>query len=172
MENNSVILIGMPGCGKSTVGVLLAKALLYSFIDTDLLIQQREGKPLQALVNSLGIDGFCRIEEDVVSSVCAADSTVIATGGSVVYSESAMQHLKRLGKVVYLKLTADEIVRRVKNIKTRGIVMHGGQTLEGLYNERVPLYEKYADITVDCNKNSIEESVAAVMKALGREPVI
>lgn len=166
MANNSVILIGMPGCGKSTVGVLLAKTMLYSFCDTDLLIQQREGEALQSLVDRLGIDGFCALEEDVVSSVSDIDSTVIATGGSVVYSAKAMKNLSSLGKIVYLKLTSEEIVRRVQNIKTRGIVMHGTQTLEGLYAERVPLYEKYADITVDCDSMSIEESVEAVMIAL------
>lgn len=166
MENNSVILIGMPGCGKSTVGVLLAKAMLYSFCDTDLLIQQKEKKPLQELVNTLGTDGFCKIEEAVVSSIGNMENTVIATGGSVVYSERAMKHLGEMGRIVYLKLGVDEIIRRVKNIKTRGIAMHHGQTLEDLYRERVPLYEKYADVTVDCNSLTVEESVSKVIDAL------
>lgn len=166
MENNSIILIGMPGCGKSTVGVLLAKAMLYSFLDTDLLIQQKENKPLQELVNTLGVDGFCKIEEAVVTALDHMERAVIATGGSVVYSEDAMRHLSEMGKIVYLKLGVTEIIRRVKNIKTRGIAMHRGQTLETLYKERVPLYEKYADITVECNSLSVEESVSRVMRAL------
>lgn len=165
-KNNCVVLIGMPGCGKSTVGVLLAKAMLYSFLDTDLLIQQKEKKPLQELVNTLGVDGFCKVEESVVSAVGQQQNAVIATGGSVVYSERAMKHLGEMGRIVYLKLDVCEIVRRVNNIKTRGIAMHHGETLEDLYAERVPLYEKYADITVDCNALTAEECVTAVADAI------
>jgi shikimate kinase len=144
---SNIVLIGMPGSGKSTVGVLLAKMLGMNFIDADLLIQQREGMKLYEILAQKGNDYFARVEEEVNASI-EAENTVIATGGSVIYGEKAMEHLKSIGKVVYLKVPLRELERRIKNFATRGIQMAPGQTLGDLYAERVPLYEKYADITV------------------------
>lgn len=165
MSKNNIILIGMPGCGKSTLGVLLAKTLLKSFVDTDLLIQEREGKELYKIIAECGKDAFAAIENDVVSKI-DYNNCVIATGGSVVFGEDAMENLKSLGTVVYLRLPLQEIERRVKNIKTRGIVMAPGQTLAGVYAQRVPLYEKYADVTVNCSRAPLERTVEKIMKAL------
>ncbi len=166
MKNN-IILIGMPGCGKSTVGVLLAKSLLKSFTDTDLLIQRQEGKELYKIIAEKGKDAFAEIENKVVSQV-KAENTVIATGGSVIFGEDAMANLKALGTVIYIKLPLCEIERRVRNIKTRGIVMEPGQTLESIYNERTPLYEKYADLVVPCRRAPLEKTVERLMRALER----
>ena len=165
MSKNNIILIGMPGCGKSTLGVLLAKTLLKSFVDTDLLIQQREGKELYKIIAEKGADAFAEIENDVVSKV-DLENCVIATGGSVVFGKEAMENLKSLGTVVYLRLPLHEIERRVRNIKTRGIVMAPGQTLASVYAQRVPLYEKYADITVHCSRAPLERTVEKIIKAL------
>ena len=168
MSKNNIILIGMPGCGKSTLGVLLAKTLLKSFVDTDLLIQEREGKELYKIIAERGKDAFAAIENDVVSKI-DYNNCVIATGGSVVFGEDAMENLKSLGTVVYLRLPLQEIERRVKNIKTRGIVMAPGQTLAGVYAQRVPLYEKYADVTVNCSRAPLERTVEKIIKALNNK---
>lgn len=164
MQNN-IILIGMPGCGKSTVGVLLAKIIGYNFIDSDLLIQAREGKKLYQIINEKGIDAFNKIENEVNASI-SAEKTVIATGGSVVYGKEAMEHLKKIGKVVYLNVPLKEIERRIDNIKTRGISMKEGQTLEDLYSERTALYQKYADITVNCRYKSLAKNANFIAKVL------
>jgi len=163
MKKN-IVLIGMPGSGKSTIGVLLAKALGLPFIDTDLLIQQSQNKLLQDIINQEGIQKFLKIEEKVVSQM-DVEGHVIATGGSVIYSPHAMSKLEQRGIVVYLELEYEEIERRIKNIKTRGIVMEKGCTLWKLYEERVPLYKKYADIVVNCSDKDIEEVVETVIKA-------
>ncbi len=163
---DNIILIGMPGSGKSTLGVLFAKAEMYSFCDTDLLIQQREKLPLFKIIEKKGIEGFSKVESEIVSSLHGYHRTVIATGGSVVLSEEAMMNLKRNGTIMYIQLPCEEIKRRVRNITTRGLVMREGETLDDVYNERVPLYEKYADITVDCTGLRTEESVAKMVKAL------
>lgn len=165
MKGNNIILIGMPGCGKSTVGVLLAKTLLKGFFDTDLLIQEREGKELYKIIAEKGKDTFAAIENEIVSQV-QAENCVIATGGSVVFGEDAMKNLKKLGTVVYIKIALPEIERRVKNIKTRGIVMEPGQTLAGVYAQRTPLYEKYADVIVPCPRAPLEKTVERIIKAL------
>ena len=165
MKGNNIILIGMPGCGKSTVGVLLAKTLLKGFCDTDLLIQEREGTELYKIIAEKGTDAFAAIENDVVSTV-NADNCVIATGGSVIFGKEAMENLKSLGTVVYIKLPLAEIERRVKNIKTRGIVMEPGQSLAGIYEQRTPLYEKYTDITVPCKRAPLEKTVERIVKAI------
>lgn len=162
---NNIILIGMAGCGKSTVGVLLAKALGMGFLDTDLVIQRREGKKLQEIINGDGLEYFKRAEDAALLSV-ETDSTVIATGGSAVYYDDAMNHLKAGGKCVWLALPFDVIERRIRNIKTRGIAIAPGKTLRDVFEERQPLYEKYADIRVDC-AGSAEDNVAEIIKALG-----
>lgn len=162
---NNIILIGMAGCGKSTLGVLLAKSLGMNFLDTDLVIQQREGKRLQEIINNDGLEYFRRAEDSALLSV-NVDDTVIATGGSAVYYDDAMVHLKSGGKCIWLSLPFDEIEHRIRNIKTRGIAIAPGKTLFDVFEERQPLYKKYADIIVDCN-SSAEDNVAAIIKALG-----
>ena len=164
-KKSNVILIGMSGAGKSTLGVLLAKALGKQFTDTDLLIQQRTGKLLQQTLDEEGVDGFLRIEEETVSGLRFSDS-VIATGGSVVYSDRIMQNLRRQGVTVYLRVDFEEIASRLSNITTRGIVFKGAQDLRSVWEERLPLYERYADLTVDCSDRSIEDSVGELLRQL------
>lgn len=165
---NNIVLIGMPGSGKSTSGVLLAKSLGFSFLDTDLLIQEQEGLLLQDIADCAGFDGFVRIEERSILGLNTS-RTVISTGGSVIYSERSMAHLKKLGIVVYLKVSFEEIMRRVRNISTRGIALKEGQDLKSLYQERVPLYEKYADLTVTGDEKTIEETVTEIAARIRRE---
>ena len=150
---------------KSTVGVVLAKALGYQFVDADLLIQEAEGKLLSELIEEHGTDGFIEIENRVNSQI-QTHRSVIATGGSVIYGKEAMEHLKSIGTVVYLKQNLRVLQRRLRNLKGRGVVLKEGQTLVDLYKERTVLYEKYADITVDQYKQSIEQTLKAVRKAL------
>lgn len=166
MKAENVILIGMSGAGKSTLGVLLAKAIGKDFTDTDIIIQQREGRLLQDIIDQDGVDYFMKAEEDIVSSLSFKNS-VVATGGSVVYSEKIMESLKNDAVFVYLYVPYEELAARVKNISTRGIVMRNGSTYEDVYNERLPLYKKYADITVDCSAMDIERCVEAILKQLG-----
>ena len=167
---NNITLIGMPGVGKSTIGVVLAKILGYQFLDSDLLIQQQEERRLSRIIEEEGIEGFKKIENRVNASIEVQD-TVIATGGSVVYCEEAMQHLKSVGKVVYLKLSYKSIKKRLGNLKGRGVVLKEGQTLLDLYEERIPLYEKYADIVVNEEGRSLEEGIRAVLEALGKDGI-
>lgn len=155
----------MPGAGKSTVGVVLAKTLGMQFIDTDILIQERAGRMLQEILDTDGPDAFKRIEEETILSLHSSRA-VIATGGSVVCSEDAMAHLKSAGLVVYLEIPYAEMEARLKNITTRGIVLLPGQSLRGMYDERVPLYERYADLTVACSGEDLESVVENVIKAL------
>ena len=154
MEN--VILIGMPGAGKSTVGVVLAKRLGYRFIDSDLVIQEHYGKLLQDLIEEEGTEGFWQIEDEV-NATMKGKKTVIATGGSAVYGNKAMQHFHRMGIIVYLKLSYEEIAERVGDLHSRGVTLREGQTLRELYEERLPLYERYADLTVECDGKSLRE---------------
>ena len=165
MERNNIILIGMPGVGKSTIGVILAKVLGYQFIDADLLIQKEEGKLLKDIIREKGTDGFIEVENRVNSHIEASRS-VIATGVSVVYGAEAMEHLKEIGVVVYLKQNLWHLEKRLRNIKGRGVVLRDGQTLADLYEERTALYEKYADVTVDEHGLNIEETLEAVQQAL------
>ena len=162
---NKIILIGMPGAGKSTVGVLLAKTLGYAFLDTDLVIQEREGRLLQDLVDELGVEAFLDREAAAICSV-DCDRTVIATGGSVVCRDGAMEHLRELGRIVYLQLPLEELERRLHNISTRGIAMAPGETLAHIYDYRAPLYRKYADLTVAVGRQTLEETVEQVLHAL------
>ncbi len=167
MKMNNIILIGMPGVGKSSVGVILAKELGHRFIDSDLEIQEREGRLLKEIIEDDGVDAFLRIEEDVNSSLQAQHS-VIATGGSAVYSGAAMAHLSELGTVVYLKLSYDELSSRLDNLAGRGVVLRAGQTLRDIYEERMPLYEKYADVTIDETGLDMEGTLTAILDALKR----
>jgi len=165
MNKSNIVLIGMPGAGKSTVGVLLAKAMKMPFIDTDLLIQKQENCYLQELINTRGIEGFIKIEEKVILGL-DAQNTVIATGGSVVYSKAAIEHLKANGILVFLNAKMYQLKRRLKNAQSRGIAMKSGQTLSDLYNERMPLYKKYADIEIDCSRKHIETIVSEIKNGL------
>jgi Shikimate kinase len=165
LEKTNVILIGMPGSGKSTSGILLAKTLGLSFLDSDLLIQQQEGTLLQDIVNQKGFFGFVEIEERIVSNLSAA-SCVISTGGSVVYSEKSMNHFQKIGRIVYLDVSFSEIMRRIQNISTRGIALKDGQSLKNLYDERLPLYQKYADLTVSGDGKTIEELVTEIAEKI------
>lgn len=165
MNRDNIILIGMPGVGKSTIGVVLAKVLGYQFVDADLLIQEAEGKLLSELIEEYGTDGFIEIENRVNSQI-QTHRSVIATGGSVIYGKEAMEHLKSIGTVVYLKQNLRVLQRRLRNIKGRGVVLKEGQTLVDLYKERTVLYEKYADITVDQYKQTIQQTLKAVQEAL------
>ena len=164
MKNN-VVLIGMPGVGKSTLGVVLAKELGFEFVDADLLIQKREKRLLKEIIAEDGVDGFLKIENDVNASI-ETDKTVIATGGSVIYGAEAMAHLKEIGTVVYLKLDYETLDSRLGSLKGRGVVLKDGQTLKSLYEERIPLYEKYADIIVDEQGLNLEETLTSVLKSL------
>ncbi|WP_177976195.1 shikimate kinase [uncultured Eubacterium sp.] len=165
MNRDNIILIGMPGVGKSTIGVVLAKVLGYQFVDADLLIQEAEGKLLSELIEENGTDGFIEIENRVNSQI-QTHRSVIATGGSVIYGKEAMEHLKSIGTVVYLKQNLRVLQRRLRNLKGRGVVLKEGQTLADLYKERTVLYEKYADITVDQYKQTIQQTLKAVQEAL------
>lgn len=168
MSKQNIILIGMPGVGKSTVGVVLAKNMGYSFVDSDLLIQQQEGKLLHEIIEERGREGFQAVENQVNASIHASRS-VIATGGSVVYGEEAMLHLKEIGIVVYLSLPCEALADRLGDLGERGVSMREGQTLEELLWERTPLYEKYADVTIDCSGRQIREIVQMIKKAVAEK---
>lgn len=165
---DNLILIGMPSSGKSTSGVLLAKKIGYGFIDCDLLIQGEEGALLSEIIERKGVEGFLKIEERVNAGLYA-NRCVIATGGSVVYCERAMEHLKTLGKIVYLKLGKDAVKARIPSFEKRGVVMRGNvSSLDELYAEREPLYKRYADITIECDGQTIDQTVDAVIAATGK----
>ena len=164
-KKQNLTLIGMAGAGKSTLGVLLAKALGYDFIDTDILIQQKNKKLLQEIIDEDGIDVFLTIEEEVLSEL-QTERSIIATGGSAVYSDKAMKALKQHSIVVYLEVPYDEIVARVKNIATRGIVLKHGNSLKDAFDERQPLYHKYADIVVNCSQKDIEATLSEIIGQL------
>lgn len=161
----NIIFIGMPAAGKSTVGVVLAKRLGFQFIDADIVIQEEEGKLLKEIIEEKGADGFLEVE-DRINSLIEADNTVISPGGSIVYCENAMKHYKEIGTVVYLKISYDIINKRLKNAKNRGVVLREGQTFQNLYDERVRLFEKYADVTVCEDGLSLEETIDKVMEVL------
>lgn len=162
---DNLILIGMPGSGKSTVGVLLAKTRGSEFVDTDLIIQRQEGRLLQDILNCDGIDDFLQCEEKAVLSV-TCENAVVATGGSAVLEPKGMEHLKRLGRIIYLHVPLEELTRRIQNITTRGIVIDKGQTLADVYRVRSPLYRKYADVTIDWKEQNSEEIVSQIQEIL------
>ena len=165
MRKDNIVLIGMPGSGKSTVGVLLAKVLGYDFVDTDLLIQLREGCRLEDILREEGIEGFLDIEGEVCASL-ATEKTVIATGGSVIYREEAMRRLGERGRIVYLQVDLDVLTDRLSDLKARGVALREGQTLADLYAERIVLYERWAEVTVREERMTMEETLAAAVKAL------
>ena len=162
---HNVILIGMPGVGKSTVGVVLAKRLGYAFMDSDLVIQNKEGRLLHEIIAEKGVEGFWQTEEEINASI-ETDYTVIATGGSVIYGSRAMEHFKQIGIIVYLKLSLEAITERLGDLNERGVTLREGQDLAALYAERIPMYERYADITMDCEGLSIREIVAAIAEQI------
>ena len=167
-SSKNVILIGMPGSGKSTVGVVLAKVLGYRFLDSDLIIQEQEGKLLCEIMEEKGIEGFMEVENRVNASI-ECERCVVATGGSAVYGKEAMEHLKTIGKMVYLKSDFETIKSRLGDLHTRGVVLREGQTLLDLYNERVPLYEKYADMIVYCHGKQIREIVHEIASVVRKK---
>ena len=169
MINNTsnIILIGMPGAGKSTLGVVLAKILNYSFIDADLLIQSQCDKTLQNIIDACGPDGFIEVENEVLCTL-SADQSVIATGGSAVYSDEAMKHLSSIGTVVYLQVSLKELENRLGGLYERGVVMKDGigMSLNALYEERIPLYEKYAEVTIDIDGLSVRDAARQLVDKL------
>ena len=167
LGTDNLLLIGMPGAGKSTLGIVLAKIMNYHFVDADLIIQQQCDKTLQRLIDACGPEGFIDVENQVLSDM-SFEHTIISTGGSAVYSDEAMRHLGEIGRIVYLQISYDELRARLSDFSERGVVMKGGigMSLRDLYDERKPLYEKYADITVDVNDLSITAAARKVADAL------
>lgn len=163
----NVILVGMPSCGKSTIGVVLAKTMNKGFVDTDLLIQQKEGKTLQDIINEHGNEYFHQVEENVLLAT-EVRNFVVATGGSAIYFDRAMEHFKEHGKIVYIKVSLETILERLNNIKTRGVTLGKGQTIEDLYKQRIPLYEKHADIVIEAEHLTIEEVVEKIIEVFER----
>ncbi len=166
MNKDNITLIGMPGAGKSTVGVVLAKVMGYRFVDSDLEIQNQTGKLLHELITEHGDEGFLKIENQVNAGLSVTRS-VIATGGSAVYGREAMEHLRRISTVVYLKLSYEALQERLGDLRRRGVVLKPGQTLKNLLKERAPLYEEYAHVIVDEEGLGIQGAVRAVTEALG-----
>lgn len=171
-EKNNVVLIGMPGSGKSTLGIVLAKIMTKDFIDADIVIQNQCDKTLQKIIDACGPEGFIEVENEILSKI-DAENSVIATGGSAVYSDEAMKHLAEIGTVVYLKISYDQLVNRLSDLQERGVVLKGGigMSLKELYDERLPLYEHYAGITVDVNDLTITAAARKVADALAHEGV-
>ena len=166
MKKTNIVLVGMPGSGKSTVGVLLAKMTAYGFIDTDLVIQQKEGQRLQDIIDRVGSKAFLEIENRDIAALGPVNHTVIATGGSAVFGRDAMARLSSDGYIVYLRVSDAEILRRISKQKDRGIAMEKGETLDDVYRKRCPVYEACADIIVDCGADRVEDNAMAVIEAL------
>lgn len=164
MKEN-IVLIGMPGVGKSTIGVILAKELGFQFVDSDLLIQKQEKRLLKQIIEEEGIDGFIRIENQVNCSI-APQRAVVATGGSVVYGREAMEHFKKTGKIIYLKLSYESLKKRLGNLHGRGVIVREGQTLLDIYRERISLYEQYADLIIDEENKDIEATLQTIVDNL------
>ena len=164
MKNN-ITLIGMPGAGKSTVGVVLAKVMGYRVVDSDLVIQEKTGKLLSEIIEEKGTEGFLEVE-DRINAGLICEKSVIATGGSVVYCKNAMEHLKEISTVIYLKLPYERVEKRLGNLKDRGVALKEGQTLKNLYEERCPLYEKYADVVVEADTTSVEGCMRRIVESI------
>lgn len=164
-KKDNIVLIGMPGVGKSTIGVVLAKVLGYQFIDADLVIQEKTGRLLKDIIAEDGIEEFVKIENMINASIDAKNA-VIATGGSVVYGKEAMEHLSEIGTVIYLQLELPALSRRLGSLRKRGVVLKEGQTLKDLYEERIPLYEKYADIIINEHHCTIQRTVNKIVRKL------
>ena len=162
-----ITFIGMPGSGKSCMGRAMAGKLKMKLIDSDKLIEKRCGKKLQELIDEVGVDEFRRIEEETLLSI-SGDNLIISTGGSAVYSDAGMRHLKELGKVFYLFCSCDTVKKRIGDFSKRGIVLKPGQTISDLYNERAPLYKKYADVTILCDGEAYPQYQSAVIRAAKR----
>lgn len=165
MMNENIILIGMAGAGKSTTGVVVAKILAMDFLDGDLVIQKKTGRTLQDIIDKEGNAAFRKIEEEVLCGI-QVENTVIAPGGSAIYYPAVFEHFKKNGKVVFLHVPFDEIQRRLSNLATRGVTLEDGQTIEDLYYQRLPLYQKYADITIDTTGLTLEETVAKIIESM------
>lgn len=165
IKGDNIVLIGMPGAGKSTMGVILAKVLGMNFIDSDLLIQEQEGMLLKDIIDKVGLEGYIDIENQVNRDI-STENTVIATGGSVIYCTEAMEHFHNTAKLVYIELSYETIYNRLGNIRQRGVVLRDGQTLLDLYKERTPLYEKYAHIRVDAEGLSMEELMEKICQEI------
>ena len=168
MKKNNIILIGMPGCGKSTLGVVLAKMLCRDFLDLDLLIQKKIGMTLQDYIDKNGVDAFLELEADIAESF-ECENTVLATGGSAVIKERAANHLVSLGTTVYISVPLADIEKRITDLSSRGVAMSRGETLGDVYERRVPIYEKYADIKVDIKDKTIAESCAMLCEIIKTE---
>ena len=164
-QHNNITLIGMPASGKSTIGVLLAKRLGYSFVDVDIVIQEQEKRLLKEIIEDEGLDGFLEVENRA-NATLDVEKSVIAPGGSVIYGKEAMEHLKEIGRVVYLKVSYAILEKRLADIKGRGVVLKKGQTLETLFEERSKLYEQYADIEVSEDGLDVEQTVEKLVEAL------
>ena len=164
----NIILIGMPASGKSTVGVILAKTLGIGFVDTDLIIQQREKRLLQDIINTDGIERFLDCEAAAVKSL-DCDNCVIATGGSVIFRHDAVEHLKKNGIIFYLNVPLNEIKKRLNNISTRGIAAKNGESVDDIFNERSTLYEKYADVILTFDDCSAEQTVEKICKHINKK---
>ena len=162
---SNIVLVGMPGCGKSTVGVLLAKALGMDCVDIDVVLQAKEGRMLQSIIEEIGVDGFLEKEEEAILGL-DCENTVVATGGSVLYGARAMEHLHKSGLVIYIRLPYAEIERRLSNLATRGVTLREGQTPEMLYQERIPLYESEADIVFDTVGYTIDQTVVMLARRI------
>ena len=162
---NNIILIGMPGVGKSTIGVIMAKMLGYTFIDADIVIQNKEKRLLKDIIESEGVEGFIEIENRINAGI-DGDECIIATGGSAVYGKEAMEHYKEIGKILYLKIGFDTLSDRLHDIKGRGVVLKDGQDLKAIYEERSPLYEQYADYIVSEDDLTIEETIEKILEIL------
>lgn len=166
MKRTNLVLIGMPASGKSTVGVILAKLIGFDFMDTDLLIQRAEKRKLSQIIEAVGIDGFLEIENRINASV-EADHCVIATGGSAVYGREAMEHFRKIGHIIYLKVEYPQLAHRLRNIRQRGVVLREGQTLRDLFDERTVLYEQYADTVIE-EEGEVEDTVVQILKKMGK----
>ena len=168
-RKTNITLIGMPASGKSSVGVVLAKRLGKKFVDTDIVIQEKYGKLLKELIEEHGDDGFREIEDEVNATLDVSNS-IISPGGSVVYGERAMKHLKEISVIIYLELSYTAIKSRLGDLRERGITLKDGQTLKDLYLERTPLYKKYADITINEMKKSLSKTIDEICESLGEKP--